>query len=127
MPLESSIKKVAAFGITSYDMIAGGTGSGDVHKAYTVSLIEGLTGAGYKLSKSITKEYESYLAEEAKKQTAGQDQLSAFMPKVRPDEFVPSVDMLAKAVKENDVAIITIGRISGEFLDRKLDRDFNTF
>ncbi|WP_319592199.1 glycoside hydrolase family 3 protein [uncultured Draconibacterium sp.] len=125
LPLESSIKKVAAFGITSYDMIAGGTGSGDVHKAYTVSLIEGLTEAGYKLSKSITKEYESYLAEEAKKQAEDQSQLSAFMPKVRPDEFVPSEDMLAKAVKANDVAIITIGRISGEFLDRKLDRDFN--
>ena len=125
LPLESSIKKVAAFGITSYDMIAGGTGSGDVHKAYTVSLIEGLTSAGYKLSKSITKEYETYLAEEAKKQAEDQGQLSAFMPKVRPDEFVPSEDMLAKAVKANDVAIITIGRISGEFLDRKLDRDFN--
>nr|WP_321485043.1 beta-glucosidase [uncultured Draconibacterium sp.] len=125
LPLASSVKKVAAFGISSYDLIAGGTGSGDVNKAYTVSLIEGLTGAGYKPSKNITKAYETYMAAEAAKQKQGEGQLSAFMPKVRPDEFVPSEEMLAKAVKGNDVAIITIGRISGEFIDRKLDRDFN--
>ena len=125
LPLASSVKKVAAFGISSYDLIAGGTGSGDVNKAYTVSLIEGLTGAGYKPSKNITKAYEIYMAAEAAKQKQGEGQLSAFMPKVRPDEFVPSEEMLAKAVKGNDVAIITIGRISGEFIDRKLDRDFN--
>ncbi|MDX8338564.1 beta-glucosidase [Draconibacterium sp. IB214405] len=124
LPLSSSVKKVAAFGITSYDLIAGGTGSGDVNKAYTVSLIEGMTNAGYKLSKDITKSYEEYLAAEAAKNEQGAEGISAFLPKVRPDEFIPSEDMLAKAVKANDVAIITIGRISGEFMDRKLDRDF---
>ncbi len=126
MPLSSSVKNVAAFGITSYDLIAGGTGSGDVNKAYTVSLIEGLKNAGYKVNSTIVKAYNTYMAEEAKKaEAAGGDQLSAFLPKVRPDEFIPSEAMLAKAVKSNDVAIITLGRTSGEFFDRKLDRDFN--
>ncbi len=125
LPLAASIKKVAAFGITSYDLIAGGTGSGDVNKAYTVSLIEGLTNAGYKTSKEITKTYQEYLAAEAQKAPKAEGGLSAFLPKSRPDEFIPNDQMLAKAVKENDVAIITIGRISGEFLDRKLNRDFN--
>lgn len=126
MPLAETVKKVAAFGITSYDLIAGGTGSGDVNKAYTVSLIEGLTNAGYKTSKDITKTYTTYMAaEEAKNKAEGGDRLSAFLPKVRPDEFVPSEDMLNKAVKQNDVAIITLGRTSGEFFDRKLARDFD--
>ncbi len=126
MPLASSVKKVAAFGITSYDLIAGGTGSGDVNKAYTVSLIEGLKNANYKVNSAVVKAYETYMEEEAAKAAAASgDELSAFMPTTRADEFVPSEDMLAKAVKSNDVAIITIGRTSGEFYDRKLDRDFN--
>ena len=126
MPLSSAVKKVAAFGISSYDLIAGGTGSGDVNKAYTVSLIEGLKNAGYKVSNDIVKAYTTYMDEEAAKASAESgDELSPFMPQVRADEFIPSESMLAKAVKSNDVAIITIGRTSGEFFDRKLDRDFN--
>lgn len=125
LPLDAKSKKIAAFGITSYDFIAGGTGSGDVNKAYTVSLSEGLKNAGYKSDKTLSAYYPKYIAAEIEKSKPKEGQLSPFLPKVRPDEFIPSKEMLDKVVKANDVAIITIGRTSGEFFDRKVERDFN--
>jgi beta-glucosidase len=125
LPLPTFVKNVAAFGVTSYDFIAGGTGSGDVNKAYTVSLTEGLKNAGYKTSKEITDIYIKYIITESAKVKSDGREMSQYMPKVRPDEFIPSAQMIAKAVKENDVAIITLGRTSGEFFDRKIEGDFN--
>lgn len=125
LPLPASVKKIAAFGLTSYDFIAGGTGSGDVNKAYTVSLTDGLKNAGYKTSKEIADAYIKYMTAEDAKVKPDDDPIAKFLPKARPDEFIPSAEMIANAVKTNNVAIITIGRISGEFIDRKIERDFN--
>ena len=61
LPLSKDIKKVAVFGLTSYDFIAGGTGSGDVNKAYTVSMMEGLTNAGFEVNKDLATIYTSYM------------------------------------------------------------------
>lgn len=125
LPLPATVKKVAAYGITSYDFIAGGTGSGDVNRAYTISLTEGLENAGYTLDAALKAQYENYIAaENAKNAPDPNDEMAMFMPKVRPGEFVPSAAELSKQVQNADVALITIGRTSGEFVDRKLAGDF---
>lgn len=126
LPLAASVKRVAAYGVSSYDFIAGGTGSGDVNEAYTVSLVEGLEGAGYLLDGDLMATYTKYMEEEnAKNAPDPNDKMAAFMPKSRPGEFVPKGADLNRQATDADVALITIGRTSGEFLDRQVTGDFD--
>ncbi|MCQ2146143.1 MAG: glycoside hydrolase family 3 C-terminal domain-containing protein [Bacteroidales bacterium] len=101
-------KNIALLGYTSYDFIAGGTGSGSVNGAYTVSLLDGLKGAGYNVDETMGTIYSSMKGGSSRDMQGGS----------RPDEAVPSDAVLAKLAKDNDVAVITLGRISGEFVDR---------
>ncbi|MGM9747183.1 MAG: glycoside hydrolase family 3 C-terminal domain-containing protein, partial [Candidatus Cryptobacteroides sp.] len=121
LPLSSQIRNIALFGTTSYDFIAGGTGSGNVNRAYTVSLAEGLANAGYSTDSNLASLYAKYIEEETERlNPKSDDPMAMFMPKVRAGEFIPSAELLSKTVASNDVAIITIGRNSGEFFDRKI-------
>lgn len=121
LPLEEGMRNIALFGCTSYDFIAGGTGSGNVNRAYTVSLPDGLKNAGYQIDESLKQTYEQHIAAENKKNTPDPSQaFSRFMPVPRPTEFVPSAQILADQVVKSDVALITLGRTSGEFVDRKV-------
>ena len=119
LPLKD-VKNVAVFGCTSFDFIAGGTGSGNVNRAYTVSLLDGLKNAGFNVDESKKEDYLKHIAKEAEafKASLGNDQLAAFFPVPRPSELVPDKKELAASVENNDIAIITIGRNSGEFFDR---------
>jgi beta-glucosidase len=125
LPFQSSVKNVAVYGCTSYDIIPGGTGSGNVNRAYTVSLIEGLRNANYVVDPNILSKYLTYKNEEKKKneRSGSFDQLAMFSAP-RSKELVPTAEELNKAVADNDIAVITLGRISGEFLDRNVN-DFN--
>ena len=119
LPLKD-IKNVAVFGCTSFDFIAGGTGSGNVNRAYTVSLLDGLKNAGFNVDESNKEATLKHIADEATafKASLPDDGLSAFYPMPRPSEMVPSPAQLAASAKANDIAIITFGRNSGEFFDR---------
>lgn len=60
LPLPDTLKRVALFGLHSYDFMAGGTGSGNVVKPYVVNMAEGLKNAGYDVEKGLDDLYNSY-------------------------------------------------------------------
>lgn len=119
LPLSADVKRVALFGCTSYDFIAGGTGSGNVNRAYTVSLLDGLKNAGYETDEQLKADYEAHIAAEKERLMPKDEKYSAFMPVVLPEEMVFDAARLKELAAKMDVALITIGRGSGEFLDRE--------
>ena len=115
-------KKIAVFGNTSYDIIAGGTGSGDVNKAYTTSLVQGLNNAGYSIDESLQNSYSSYIADAKAKRPKRKGFFDS--PKPITEMFIDAGTFAQKA-DDADAALITIGRNAGEGADRKLENDFN--
>jgi beta-glucosidase len=126
LPINSSSKKVAAFGNTSYDFIAGGTGSGDVNEAYTISLIEGLKNAGFATNAQLMDVYAKYMTETRAKMPKSNNWLTAMLGgKVPVPEMAVTAQLAALMAAENDIALITVGRNSGEGGDREAkDGDF---
>ena len=113
--------KAAVFGRTSYNFIAGGTGSGDVHHAYVVDLIQGLQNAGFTIDADLEKTYRAYIKKKDKGQPKG---LKALLPAdLIPEMPLDGVDLLGIA-DENDVAVITVGKTSGEFEDRSITSNY---
>ncbi len=125
LPVSNNVKNVAVFGRTSYDFIAGGTGSGDVNHAYVVSLIEGLNNAGFTVDPALKKAYETYIPEAQAKMPKSTNQFAAFLPKHLIPEMNLSASELQASARNNDVALITIGKTSGEFADRYISDNFN--
>ncbi len=123
LPLKGQ-EKVSVFGITAYDFIAGGTGSGDVNKAYTIDLMTGLNNAGVKVNEKLAKVYLGY--------KTYQQVLSDAVPRrgwFWGKALLPELDLSQQIIdgqaSESDVAIITLGRQAGEGSDRKEADDFN--
>jgi beta-glucosidase len=113
-------KRIAVFGNTSYDIIAGGTGSGDVNKAYTISLMQGLSNAGFKVQETLSKNYAAYLVDMKAKQPKPKNFFDHPAP-------IPEMDVnsiVADEANGADEALITIGRNAGEGADRKLEGDY---
>jgi beta-glucosidase len=116
----SAGKRIAAFGNFTYDLVSGGTGSGDVNEAYTISLPQGLSAAGIVLDPAVQAAYEAHI--KAEKDKLPKDR-PWFLPPPSIPELQPSAALIANATNA-DMAVITIGRISGEFMDRKKENDF---
>ncbi len=124
LPIQKE-KSIAVFGNTSYDFVSGGTGSGDVNEAYTVSLVEGLKNAGLKMDEELKSLYTEYVTTEKAKQP----KKNFFEEFMNPTPRIPEMEISDAIANENaeqaDVAIITLGRNAGEGSDRKVDDNFN--
>lgn len=118
LPLSKDVKNLAVYGNGSYDFIAGGTGSGNVNRAYTVSLLDGLSNAGYKTDKKLEEAYRAYLKNYYDNLPESDNPMSKFLPSPLPDEMQIDPKEIARQAEELDMALITITRQSGEFLDR---------
>jgi len=118
LPLDENIKNIAAFGNTSYETITGGTGSGDVNEAYSISLAEGLQSTGYLIDKSLQDDYMSYIKEAKAKQPRRRFFFRGTPPIAEMEVRTATIRKMADIT---DAAIITIGRNSGEGSDRKAE------
>lgn len=106
--------KIALLGNSSYQIITGGTGSGDVNEAYSISLLDGLRDAGLAVDAVLAERY----IEHIKEQEANRPPSKPFMlPPPLAEMTLRSEDM-ARLAQDTDVALLTIGRRSGEFSDR---------
>ncbi len=91
-----------------------------MNRAYTVSLLDGLQQAGYELDARLKSDYEQHIAAENERNRPDpKDRFAMFMPLPRPAEMTIPAARMQSLAAANDVALITLGRTSGEFLDRK--------
>ena len=124
LPMAAGIKKVALYGTTSYDMVPAGMGFGSTGIGYyTVSMVEGLRNAGYTVDKELLNRYKKHMADEQKRLFPHGKPPFAFTPLPRAEEFLPTAEELAAQVKANDIAVLTLGRVSGEGCDRRVGFD----
>lgn len=119
LPISNDVK-IAVFGVSSYDFMAGGTGSGDVNKAYTVDMMEGLRNAGFACEKEIEELYRSYVDYQNKYLRTLRD-YQWYEGAPRPDEMVINKSYAKKWAGKTDVAILTLGRQAGEGDDRTVE------
>ncbi|RZK60848.1 MAG: beta-glucosidase, partial [Hymenobacter sp.] len=113
---------VALFGNTSYNLIAGGTGSGDVNRAYTVSIAQGLGTAGFAVAPALQQAYGQYLSAEKEKLPKKKGLLD---PAPVIAEMAPPLALIKQQAQAAGVAVLTLGRSAGEGGDRKVKDDFN--
>ena len=119
LPLKGS-EKVALYGITSVDFFGIGTGSGEVNTAHVANMQEAMTEAGFTLDENLAEFYRTcYATQSATEKMEG----SAIDKRHRPEPIV-SVKAIERQAKDNDVAVVVLGRIAGEGADRAVKDDF---
>jgi beta-glucosidase len=122
LPLAGS-EKVALYGISAIDFVAGGTGSGDVNKAYVVNMEEAMDKAGFTLDKTLSDYYKAYVAYDKAQNSLSGTTFSWFSRRKLAEIAIPAA-AIANEAKANDVAVVVLGRNAGEGADRKQIDDF---
>ena len=122
----NSLKMVALFGVNSYDFLSGGLGSGCVNVPYVVDMVQGLKNIGVSTTPTLTDIYEKYVPYAKAKLKAEKNPEMWFLDQGQPklDEIPISDRLVMKEAPQADAAIITLGRQSGEGIDREIS-EFN--
>ena len=118
-PLQAGTR-IALFGVGSYELLAGGTGSGHVHRPYVVSLDEGLAREGFTVNEFLSGRYAEHIAENRPRKSF----LSGMLGAPAASELAVSRETVSAAETGSDVAIVTLSRQAGEGGDRHLEDDF---
>ena len=120
LPLKD-VKKVALYGTGAYDFIAGGTGSGNVNKAYVRNIAEGLRANGLEVDQDIEKWYTQYI--DLTKTTLRNNTADNGLGILLGDPVVPEMEVsrsfMERKLGATDIAVLTISRNAGEGDDRK--------
>lgn len=124
LPLKNVSTNFSLFGNHAYDLIAGGTGSGDVNKPYAISLAEGLANAGFTVNKNVQQQYVGYLNDYAVKHPKKNPIAELMNPTPDAPEYAIDKNSIDKEAATSDVAIVYIGRNAGEGKDRKVEDDY---
>ena len=122
LPLAAGLN-IALYGVGSYDFIAGGTGSGNVNKAYVRSVADGLESRGYKLNAAIKTWYQQYIPYiKTTMRNSGNGGGSGVL---LGDPVTPEMEVSRAFINRNvastDLAVLTISRNAGEGGDRKAE------
>ena len=120
LPLKD-VKKVALYGVGSYDFIAGGTGSGNVNKKYVRNVADGLRVNGFEVNEGIETWYKQYIALQKTELKNNAAASSVLLGEPVIPEMEVSRSFVNKMVPESDIAILTISRNAGEGGDRRAE------
>jgi beta-glucosidase len=123
LPLSSG-NKISLFGINGYELICGGQGSAGLNKAYTVSLLEGLKNTGYAIDSKLQSVYKTYLKEQKAAQPVKTTMQEFINPTPPIEEQNIGKEIITAQAQSNDIALISIGRNSGEGRDRTIKNDY---
>ncbi len=119
LPLKGD-EKIALYGISSIDFVAGGTGSGEVNKAYVVNMAEGMQNAGFSIDPDLPDYYRAHIRyDAASRKIVGKEPRDWRFPEIP----VPA-DAIRLQAGKNDAAVVVIGRNAGEGSDRNVADDF---
>ena len=124
LPLKKNYT-ISLIGVTSFNLISGGIGSGDVDEAYIVNLDEALKKSNFLINKTSTDLYEDYFKKNPIQKPEGIiENLMLMLDPTLPPQINYSDSDITSMAENSDIAILTVGRNSGEGKDIVEKNDF---
>lgn len=121
LPFSKDIQKIAVFGNSGYKLYAGGLGSALVNLAYENPIDQGLKNAGYTLDNELKEDYLAYITNYNQTHPRGNPIKELFEPTPPAPMMSLKKSIIEDKSSQYDIAVIVLGRISGEHTDRKRD------